>query len=319
MASSAVTMGEVYDCVRAATAAPSIHNTQPWRFAAGPGHIEVRADLSRRLRVIDPSGRSLHISCGAALFNLRTAVRYHGWHCRVLLLPDRSAPERLASVELHGRRRVDDVDRALYAAIPRRHTNRAPFTDRPVPDDAIRQLEEAARVEGGRLRVLDPDAAAAFLALVRTADVRQRNDPAYRAELRAWTTDSPDRTDGVPRSAFGPWNAMEILPVRDFGLDWPVSDRPAARFESEPTVAVLSTDGDGPVDWLRAGVALQRVLLQVTMRGLSASLMTQPLELPPLRALVAQSRFDAPQVILRVGYGGPAMPSPRRLVADVLD
>jgi voltage-gated potassium channel Kch len=58
--------------------------------------LRVRADLSRRLRVIDPSGRSLHISCGAALFNLRIAVRYHGWHCRVLLLPDRSAPERLA-------------------------------------------------------------------------------------------------------------------------------------------------------------------------------------------------------------------------------
>jgi Nitroreductase family len=319
MAISAMTTEELYDCLRAATAAPSIHNTQPWRFVARPGQIEVRADMARRLRVVDPSGRALHISCGAALFNLRVAVGYHGRHCRTLLMPDRSAPVRLATVDLYGRRQVGDVDRALHAAIPHRHSNRAPFSDRSVPSDVVRQITEAAWAEGGRLRVLDPNEGALVLAVVRSADLRQRNDPAYRAELRAWTTDDPDRMDGVPRSAFGPWNAMELVSVRDFGLDWPVSGRPAERFESQPTMAILSTDGDEPAEWLRAGMALQRVLLQLTMRGLSASLMTQPLELPPLRGLLAQTALDAPQVILRVGYGGRAAPSPRRPVDEVLE
>jgi nitroreductase len=319
MAIAAMTTEDLYDCLRAATAAPSIHNTQPWRFVARPGQIEVRADMSRKLRVIDPSGRALHISCGAALFNLRVAVGYHGRHCRTRLRPDPSAPVRLAIVDLYGRRQVGDVDRALHAAIPHRHSNRAPFSERPVPDDALRQLTEAAWAEGGRLRVLDLDESAIVLAVVRGAEIRQRKDPSYRAELRDWTTDDPDRMDGVPRSAFGPWNAMELIPVRDFGLDWPVSGRPAERFESQPTVAILSTDGDGPVDWLRAGMSLQRVLLQLTMRGLSASLMTQPLELPPLRELLAQTALDAPQVILRVGYGGPATPSPRRPIDEVLE
>jgi hypothetical protein len=281
--------------------------------------VEVRADPSRRLRVLDPTGRSLHISCGAALLNLRVAARHHGRHCRVRLLPDRSAPGRLATVDLYGSRRVDDVDRALYTAIARRHTNRAPFSDRPVPDDAARQLVEAARAEGGALRVLDPDETAAVLALVRTAELRQRSDPRYRAELHAWTTDSPDRTDGVPRAAFGPWNVMEIVPVRDFGVDRPVSGRLAERYEPQPTVALLSTAGDRPVEWLRAGMALQRVLLQATIRGLSASPMTQPLELPALRGLIARTPLEAPQVILRLGYGPPAAPTPRRPLDEVVD
>ena len=57
--------------LEAATTAPSVHNSQPWRFAVGARRIEVYADPARHLQISDGSGRSLLISCGAALFSLR--------------------------------------------------------------------------------------------------------------------------------------------------------------------------------------------------------------------------------------------------------
>ena len=77
--------------IATAARAPSVHNTQPWRFRAGQYVIELYADQRRKLRV-DPAGREMLISCGAALFGLRLAVRSLGYLPVVKLLPD---PDRL--------------------------------------------------------------------------------------------------------------------------------------------------------------------------------------------------------------------------------
>src|SRR3954452_11372851 len=74
--------------VELATRAPSVHNTQPWRFALVGGAIELRPDYSRRLPVMDPDGRLLTISCGAALLCARLGVRRLGREPVVTLLPD---------------------------------------------------------------------------------------------------------------------------------------------------------------------------------------------------------------------------------------
>ena len=71
--------GMVRRIVAAAAAAPSIHNTQPWRFRiVGDDLMEVHSDPDRVLWVADARGRALHLSCGAALFNLRLAIRATG-------------------------------------------------------------------------------------------------------------------------------------------------------------------------------------------------------------------------------------------------
>ncbi len=146
-----------------------------------------------------------------------------------------------------------------------------------------------------------------------------RRDPGYRAELTAWTTADPARGDGVPRAAFGPWDALETLPLRDFGLTRPTELRRSAHFEARPTLVVLSTAGDTPEQWLRAGQALERVLLTATVRGLATTPMSQPMEVPRLRELLAAADSGkAPQVVLRIGYGPASAASPRRPLADAL-
>src|SRR6266498_2951029 len=130
--------------VAAAVAAPSVLNTQPWRFIAHGEAIDLHADPGRTLHVIDPDGRALTISCGAALFNLRLAISALGREPVVQPLPAPATPTLLARVRWAGRREPRPEELALHAAIPRRRASRVPFTGERLGFDEAARLEEAA-------------------------------------------------------------------------------------------------------------------------------------------------------------------------------
>lgn len=204
---------------------------------------------------------------------------------------------------------------ALAASIPHRHTNRQPFARAAVPAAVLNDLVAAAHREGALLQVPPPVARQTILGLTRAAEQRLRARDGYRAELARWTTRRRVRGDGIPSGAYGPGD----WPLRDFGLLQPRLSRPSGRFEPDPTLLVLSTRGDVPADWVRAGQALQRVLLAATWHHLATTPITQPLEIPELRERLTDVRRGVwAQMVLRVGYGAPVAATPRRLLADVL-
>ncbi|GAA2319302.1 nitroreductase [Nonomuraea roseoviolacea subsp. roseoviolacea] len=309
--------------VAAAVAAPSVHNSQPWRFRrVDDATLDLYADLDRLLAVTDPLGRGLGVSCGAALFNLRLAIRMTGHEPRVLPLPDpRDRPDLLATVHATPVGPPSPDERLLHDMIPHRRTNRFPFDGRPLPRDVMVALVAAAHDEGATLIPVAGRTARRVLDLVATADATLAADPAYRAELAHWTR-AETGADGVPGHAFGPRPSQGGPPMRDFGLGRGPYDGcgPPADFEPEPQLAALFTTGDGPRDWLRAGQALQRLLLTATAHGVAASLFSQPLDLrPPQHRGDQAGPFGHVQMLIRLGYGPPVPRVPRRPVFEVLD
>ena len=309
---------QIAEWVRMATLAPSMHNTQPWRFRVlrDSQTIQLRADPERMLPHGDPHGRAVHIACGAALFNLRLAVAADGREPVTRLLPDPAEPLLLATLRIGGRHRPAEDERDLHAVIPARHTNRRPFSGRRVPPGVLAELVQAAQLEGATLDLPGHSETSRLLGVVADAETDLLADPGYRAELARWAGGDRDQ-DGVPASAAGPRDPSGHTPVRDFlggaapDYEW---------FEEAPQLAVLSTPGNGKEDWLRAGQALQRVLLTATQRGIATGILTQPLETPDawlVRDPGAGSGW--PQLILRIGYGLPVPASPRRPVRDVLE
>jgi nitroreductase len=317
-------------CLLAAMAAPSIHNTQPWLFRLQQGAVEVLVDRRRHLGSLDPTGREMHVSVGAAVFNLVLALRARGWTVETELVPADATTlldERVAGfadvaarVVVVGPAPAPPAVRALAQAIPRRHTNRRPFRDRPVPTSVIADLAGAAAAEGALLVAADASLRQAVLSLTRTAERHQRDDSDYVAELRRWTSAGGlGRRDGVPRQALGPRDADAALPLRDFAIAHGAPST-VVEFERDPTIVLLMTSGDKPADWLSAGMALQSVLLTATVRGLAATPLSQLTEVPALRDLLTDTvTGEMVQTVLRVGYARhPAAPTPRRALDEVL-
>jgi nitroreductase len=307
------------ESVQSATAAPSLHNSQPWLFHLGDDRVDVHADRRRQLEVLDPTGRELLISVGAAVFTLRLAMQHRGYRPDLALFPDPAEPDLVARVTAGPPTATTRDVARLAAAIAHRHTNRWPFARTVVSGDAIEYLTGAARREAATLSVATPASRIAILNLSQSAERLLRSDGGYRAELARWTDLRPGRRDGVPASAIGPWDALETMPVRDFGLLQPQLRRTSEHFEPYPTIMVLATDGDGPDDWLRAGQALQRVLLTATWLNLATTPISQPVEIPAIRELLSDADRDHwAQLVLRIGYGRPAFSTPRRPLTEVL-
>ncbi|MFJ9898298.1 Acg family FMN-binding oxidoreductase [Streptomyces sp. NPDC091280] len=309
----------VMHLARAASLAPSPHNSQPWFFAEeGHDHgFEVHADAGHRMLLTDPGGREMVIACGAALFNARTAVRHLGFQPAVDLLPEPGNPGFLARVRFAAHAPSTPEEAAFAAAMAQRHTHRGPFTCAPLPEGLLDDLHEHARVEGAVLRVLDePEDLDVLAQLVRTAEDVHRADPGHIWEVRRGVG-----SDGIPVEACRYHPDCTLLAGRDY-LDLARRYLVPARRRGQGTgvVATLSTPRDDRQDWLRSGQALQRVLLASAARGVMAAFHTQPLELPALRAVLRRrvTAGNFPQLVLRLGHPAQTWSSPRRAPSDVL-
>ena len=136
--------------VSVAARAPSVHNTQPWRFRVGPDAVDLWTDPRRKLRA-DSSGREMLISCGAALFGLRLAIRSLGYLPVTELLPDPAQLRLMARVNIGEAAPASGLERQMLDAVPHRHTHRGPFTPGPLPHGLLPGLQHDALAEGATL------------------------------------------------------------------------------------------------------------------------------------------------------------------------
>jgi len=310
----------VFDqALASAVRAPSPHNTQPWRFVVEDDLIEVWLDRERVLTVADPDAREARLSCGAAALNLTICLRANGLATIVRMAPDPAEPDLLAVIRLDGNQKATQAERRLAEAVFRRHTNRRPLLDKPVPPAQRAALKSAALHEGGQVEYLDASGRYSTVsALVRRAEALQANDLAFQAEAAYWTRRPADSPDGVPTIASGPPpHAQGVVSLRASHAN---EDLPPREYEREPLLAALLTRDKGPHAEVRAGMAMQRVLLTATAEGLATSFLSQPFETPQTRDSLHHI-FDGlgqPHTLLRIGYGYPTRLTARRAVDEVL-
>ena len=316
---------ELLTVAEAARWAPSIHNSQPWllrRLRDGLGVVE---DTSRAAPVIDPLGRDRTISCGAAVLNAAVALRSLGYVVETATLPDPAEPALVATVRAVGRTATRSPDGDLARMVPLRHTHRRVYRSHAVAEEDLLDLRQAVAVEGARLSVADAAARRRLAHLLRRAVRAQAADPELRGEIERWVRrggpTATDAVDGIPSSALG----TSPFPVDSLVHGGHRGAPEAGEVEEElarSTVLVISTRGDSRHDWVVAGMALERLLLVATAKGLVATFAEQALQDPRLRPEVAEvlGIWGPPQVLLRIGRPLVDAPlTPRRPLSELFE
>ena len=292
----------VHNAVTLASRAPSLHNSQPWRWVAESATLRLFADRGRLLPAADPSGRELLLSCGAALDHFRIAMAAAGWDAYTHRLPNVAEPDHLATLDFARNPMPSDAQRQRADAILRRRTDRLPLA---VPRNwaALEsQLRSAIGADGVMLDVVPDDARQQLAEASRLTEDLRRNDPTYQSELRWWT--SPFELDqGVPPSSrvagseAGRVDVARSFPTAGYG-----GRRPQVQ-EDHSKILVLSTHDDDRVGVLLCGEALSTVLLECTVAGLATCTLTHMTEVAPSRDIIRQitGQEGLPQLLIRVG------------------
>jgi nitroreductase len=294
------------EAAAAAGYAPSIHNTQPWRWRLTADTAELRLVRGRVLPVTDPDGRLATLSCGVALHHARVALAAQGWHAGVTRMPPGDDPDLLARLHVEGRAAVDPASAPHLRTILLRHTDRRPVTGPPVDPADLAAITAAVRAQDTDLHTLRPDQ---VLELAAAADHAQRSEaanPAWQAELAYWTGAPRPSGAGVPDAAVPDRATQTTVPGRDFGHhgDLPVS----AAHDKAATYVMLYGSADEPVNWLRAGEALSSCWLTATEHGVSVLPHSAPIEVVAARQAMRAmlSSVGHPFLVLRLGTTDPA-------------
>jgi len=307
------------EAASAAGYAPSIHNTQPWRWRLTADTLDLHLVPSRILQASDPDGRLATLSCGVALHHARVAVAAQGWHVAVTRMPRAAGPDLLARLHIEGRAPVDPPSVLHLRTIPLRYTDRRPVTGDPVDPAGLAAITAAVEAQDTRLHTLRPDQ---VLELAAAADHAQRSeaaDPAWQAELAYWTGPARPAGTGIPDAAIPDRPTQTTVPGRDFGHhgDLPVS----AEHDKAAVFVMLYGNTDEPLAWLLAGEALSAGWLTATENGISVLPHSAPIEViatrQAMRAMIASTGY--PYLVLRLGSIDPAdtgAPHTSRLPAD---
>jgi len=321
-------LASVEAAVAVAIRAPSIYNTQPWRWEFGPHGLDLRADRSRQLAVVDPDGHSLLISCGAALTLACFGLRAAGWAVEITRLPDPGDADLLARMRPTGRIEPSPRDHDRVAAALRRHSDRRPFRPDPVPDDVVDMLRAAAGEPGVYVHFpVHRDEYVQLAVAVSHADHIERQQSDYAEELARWVRPDATSPDGVPVTAVPHIGATHPrrsdVALRNFELATPGLQIIDLDVDEHPLLAVVLTTQFGPRGHLQGGEAMMRLMVEAERLGLATCPLSQAVDLLAFRARLrtVMGWADYPQMLLRLGIApstAPPPPTPRRPVTDVL-
>lgn len=325
------TTADISRAVADATRAPSVHNTQPWKWRIEPNAVQLHADWNRHLPATDPDRRDLLLSCGAALHHLLIALAAIGLHTEVDRFPDPEDRSHLATISYRPEGTIDCAPAWLFPAIAARRTDRRRFSRRPVPCGHLAALIAAAQRAGEQLlEISDAEQRQRLHTILGHAANQQEQCPGYPAELRTWTHRYAAGRDGVPAASLAatPSHPSRETPLRRFTRG---TMRPAPHPPGQPTIGdaaellVITTPNDEPLDRLRAGEAASAVLLTATTLGLATTPLSQAVEIETTRQALTHQILGGtaePQLIIRVGWpasGATTLPpTPRRPLRSVL-
>lgn len=261
--------------VNYAVLAPSIYNSQPWKFNISEDGIYLYADESRWLSVADADKSEMYVSLGCALENMVIAAGHFGYNCTVSYFPGEK--DLVAAVSLKPGLQSADSSRLFYA-ITSRDTCSLPYEQKVISGADLQALNES--LSDGAVRILiagDQDTKDRFRELVTRADAVQYSDASFKSELGHW----------ISQGVFGPTGLdAKIAQLSVIFLDSGPgqAQKDSDLINSTQCIGFLITANNDSMSSILAGRDLERFWLTVASLGIGLQPMNQALEVPETEA-----------------------------------
>jgi len=315
--------------IKAATQAPSGHNSQPWWFETTTHSIVISPNLDKALPAVDSQHRELFISLGCALENLCTKATELHYQTEVIL-----SEEGVITVGLHKSNTV--VSDPLAAMIDKRQTNRSVYENRQIDPILLQRLIE--RVYQGQASTerqvklytfaKDTPPFETLTQAVLQGNTVQMGDPAFKSELLSWIRfnkkHSESTHDGLSYAVLGAPNLPRWVtePIVKASLKAKTQNKTdLKKIQSSSHMVLLTTEKNDILTWIQIGRTLERFLLLLTQEGIAHAYLNQPCEVPEISATLRENLPIAhayPQILLRLGYAQPMAYSKRKDIREVI-
>ncbi len=297
-----------------AIAAPSGHNTQPWKFRVTEGIIEIHPDYSKALPIADKNNRELFISLGAALANLELSSAYYNYHTKV------NFDNEFIQVALTEHKQ-DDIQLDMYNSIKSRHSNRRLYDGKRIEDSTINALSNIAKDEIGIKYIDKPDDINKLIELSSEANFKMLENDEYFTELKSWIrfndSDIEENLDGLAYNAtLNPsapaWLGKIFMNL--FANAKKQSAKDAELIKSSSSILCLYSKLDDRKSWIETGRQFERIALFLESKNIKNAHVNQCCQVEEIRSKFAETMQinGFPQLILRIGYAEPTAKSPRR-------
>jgi hypothetical protein len=309
--------------LRYAVLAPSGPNTQPWKFSIKDNEVSVIADFTRSLPAVDIDNRTLYISHGCVLTNLLMAAEHFGFSYKMENFPDGLSGSRTAAISF-SRPGSNPQFPSLFQEITKRHTNRKRYENIDIKDEKLKKMKECVNLDGFKLDILMSNEGKNEMAdILARAHKIQLGNKAFRKELASWIRpNTSNAKDGLPGYSFGYSDFESFFGKFIFGTFDMSSSRArieTAYMKDSPALAVLSTEEDDKLTWIKTGILFETLFLTATQLDVRFDLFSQPIAIPELRQKMAQIlKAKYPQILIRMGYAELGKHTPRRPVEEVL-
>ena len=315
--------------IRAATQAPSGHNSQPWWFETSDHSIVISPNLDRALPAVDSQHRELFISLGCALENLCTKATELHYQTQVSF-----CDEGVITVELQKSDTV--IPDPLTTVIEKRQTNRSEYEDKNIDPVLLQSLMDRLYKEvpeaKGQVKLYafakDTPPFETLTQAVLQGNAVQMGDPAFKSELLSWIRfnkkHSESTHDGLSYAVLGAPNLPRWVtePIVKASLKAKTQNKTdLKKIQSSSHMVLLTTEKNDIATWIATGRTLERFLLLLTQAGIAHAYLNQPCEVPEVNASLREKLTENnvyPQILLRIGYAKPVAYSKRKDIKEVI-
>lgn len=306
-----------------AVLAPSGHNTQPWLFEIFGNCVTFSFIPDRSLNDSDPEGRQLLLAFGCALENFSIAVKHFGFEPKLTFFPFPNGNDnRICIVEC-----VETIPmpQDLLCAIPKRHTNRGPYSNNKIPKNLIEYFDKLSTDSLKVIYIDDLDKKKKLAEFAINAQIATMEKKSFRNELSGFVKSNFTQSyTGMPGFVLGIPSLVSLFAsflIKRINLSKMTEKKDKEVIEQTSGFIIVISKEDNPTFWIEAGRILERAWLATTVSGAAFS---------PLAAVVQEQTYRKEfehtigtnfhvVAFARVGMPlHPSLPSPRFPVNHLL-